>query len=200
MIDTWGNKLATSELASVLPTFIKYSEGTKAATKQVTAIGVASKYMILILFIPLALTGSMGVFWNLIDVLQILAFILFLNVEFPINISQFFEIFEFANLDFLPNIPVYLNLEYGWIPDDFFDLYNIAPISFKNRDLSCFFLINGGLFITNIILLTALWGTLCGLNSIMKFREPSSSRVGMRALLRLSLESMEWNVYIRYLL
>ncbi len=87
ILDTWDNELATSELASLLPTYIQYSEGTKAATEQVTAAGEASKYLILILLIPLAITGSLGVFWNLIDVLQILAFILFLNVHFPLNIT-----------------------------------------------------------------------------------------------------------------
>ncbi len=103
-------------------------------------------------------------------------------------------------MDFLPNVPVILNIQYGWIPEDFFEFYDVAPLMFKNRDLTCYFLINGGIFITNMVILTMFWGVLLWLNSVMNFRNPASSPAGTRALLRKTLESMEYNVYIRYLL
>jgi len=53
--------------------------------------------------IPLAMNDLMYVFWDMLEILQIIAYIQYLNVDFPLNIKAFFETFNFANFDFLPN-------------------------------------------------------------------------------------------------
>ncbi len=53
---------------------------------------------------PLFLTNIMFVLWIVINVFQIINLFLFLNVQYPINLSSFFRTFKAFNFDFIGNL------------------------------------------------------------------------------------------------
>ncbi|CAD8077791.1 unnamed protein product [Paramecium sonneborni] len=47
------------------------------------------------------LFGGLDIFWNLLDTLQILSYLKYLNVAYPYNLDAYFQLFGFAEFDFL---------------------------------------------------------------------------------------------------
>lgn len=54
------------------------------------------------------LFGGLNIFWNLLDLLQLLSYIKYFNVQYPYNVDFYFTLFGFAEFDFLKQ---YVNLE-----------------------------------------------------------------------------------------
>lgn len=54
------------------------------------------------------LFGGMHIFWNFLDLLQIICYIKYFNVNFPYNVSYYLTLFGFAEFDFIKQ---FLNLE-----------------------------------------------------------------------------------------
>ena len=50
------------------------------------------------------LIGGLDTFWNLLDLVQLLSYINFIDTRYPYNLSKFLELFEFGQLRFLDNI------------------------------------------------------------------------------------------------
>lgn len=44
------------------------------------------------------ITGSMDIFWNLLDQLQLLSYIKYVNIDFPLNLDTFFELFKIVSV------------------------------------------------------------------------------------------------------
>lgn len=44
------------------------------------------------------MTGSLEMFWNLLDMLQLLSYIKYVNITFPYNIDTYFEVFKLITI------------------------------------------------------------------------------------------------------
>lgn len=70
-----------------------------------------SRYVLYLLFgfaIIAFLFGGLNIFWNLLDVLQLISYLKFFNVYYPYNLNNYLTIFGFAQFDFLKD---YIDLE-----------------------------------------------------------------------------------------
>ena len=44
------------------------------------------------------MTGSLEIIWNLLDILQLLSYIKYINIIFPLNLNTYFEIFNLVSI------------------------------------------------------------------------------------------------------
>jgi len=44
------------------------------------------------------MTGSLEMVWNLLDMLQLLSYIKYVNIDFPLNLDTYFEIFKLVTI------------------------------------------------------------------------------------------------------
>ena len=44
------------------------------------------------------MTGSLEMVWNLLDMLQLLSYIKYVNINFPLNLDIYFEIFKLVTI------------------------------------------------------------------------------------------------------
>jgi len=50
------------------------------------------------------MTGSLEMIWNLLDILQLLSYIKYINITFPLNLNTYFEIFKLISISPLLDI------------------------------------------------------------------------------------------------
>ena len=67
------------------------SESAKSFTNTVI-------YFMIALSIICILTGSFEMFWNLMDLLQYLSYIKYVNIQFPSNLNIYFEVFKLISI------------------------------------------------------------------------------------------------------
>lgn len=86
------------------------------------------------------LTGSFEMVWNLLDMLQLLSYIKYINIDFPLNLNIYFEIFKLITISPL--------LKYLRV-DDILSMLNegIVPFletenKFKDDEINAYFLSN----------------------------------------------------------
>lgn len=86
------------------------------------------------------ITGSMDIFWNLLDQLQLLSYIKYVNIDFPLNLDTFFELFKIVSisplLDLLGFNDFIRQLNGGEIP------YQRPAQKFAQDSYNCYFLTN----------------------------------------------------------
>ncbi|CAD8080922.1 unnamed protein product [Paramecium primaurelia] len=85
------------------------------------------------------LFGGLDIFYNLLDTIQILSYLKYIDSQFPFNLQQFFNYFELVQMNFIQK---YFNI---------YDLFNLCPINenfnniplkIKQDDLTPLFIIN----------------------------------------------------------
>jgi len=81
---------------------VKLSEGEKKAAEAIGSAASAASTVAAAAALPLALSNVMYVFWLLINVMQLVNFLLYLNVTYPSNIVNFFRAFSAFSMDWLP--------------------------------------------------------------------------------------------------
>ena len=141
--------------------------------------------------IPLILSGGMGAMWNALDILQMIYFYIFLNMNVPQNFMQFLLMFKFAQLP-LPNIAeslmTHVSVKYNIsIPEQ------PAFEKFADQNLDAVFLKNGASIIIYILL--ALFGTI-----MLQYIEKLFKMVTGKDTLKNILILIKWNFTIRYIL
>ncbi|CAD8148962.1 unnamed protein product [Paramecium octaurelia] len=80
-----------------------------------------NKYVLFILLglaIISLIIGGLHIFWNLLDILQLISYLQFFNVIYPYNVETYFKLFDFAQFDFMK---MFLNIE------DLVNSYVISP-------------------------------------------------------------------------
>jgi len=78
-----------------------------------------------------------AILWALINLLQMFYYLVFINVEYPVNVQPFFQLFTMGNLSFIPN-PI------GWIFPDIDDESLDAPKKFLENDVNGLFFQTAG--------------------------------------------------------
>ena len=83
------------------------------------------------------LGGNPALLWPLLNIFQAFYYLIFINVNYPTNVSMFLEIFSLGSLDFIPN-PL------DWIVADIGDYSLPAPEKYEDFEMSGLFLENAG--------------------------------------------------------
>ncbi|CAD8151440.1 unnamed protein product [Paramecium pentaurelia] len=129
------NNIQTIQLLS----YTQQSEGTKTATNSSSNFA----YFIMIFLLSLAgfsfITGGLSIFFNLLDSIQMLAYLKYLNIIFPYNLQMYFETFGFAEFNFLKE---YISIQITILDFDFKISENQPDQKFAEEGYSSLFIIN----------------------------------------------------------
>jgi hypothetical protein len=75
--------------------------------------------------------------WHLIEVAQMMYIYRYMNIDFPPNLDNFFEILGFSQMEFIPNAFEYV------VSDSMLDSQT-APDRYEELDVNCNFFLNAG--------------------------------------------------------
>ncbi|CAD8198174.1 unnamed protein product [Paramecium octaurelia] len=91
------------------------------------------------------LFGGVDIFYNLLDTLQMLSYLKYINTQFPYNLEQFFDMFGFAQLSFISKY-----FDIAGLIDPYIDFENLKSIPKKISDdgYNSLFIINGTSLLT----------------------------------------------------
>ncbi|CAK94680.1 unnamed protein product (macronuclear) [Paramecium tetraurelia] len=105
------------------------------------------------------LFGGIDIFYNLLDTIQMLSYLKYVNTQLPFNLQEFFDFFGFAQLNFISK---YLKLQE--LIEPFINYQNLTPIPQKigDDDLNSLFIINGASIL-------AVWLSLLGIYVVSTF-------------------------------
>ncbi|CAK88114.1 unnamed protein product (macronuclear) [Paramecium tetraurelia] len=106
VIDSFPLKTTNSSVE--LTKYIKLGQDTLSTSKASKQFASSVLYVLGGVSIIGLLVGSLEFYWNVLDNLQILSYITFINVNFPYMHNKFLEIFEFARFEFTND---YFNFE-----------------------------------------------------------------------------------------
>ncbi|CAD8065678.1 unnamed protein product [Paramecium sonneborni] len=122
-----------------MTSLLEYKAQSDLAESATNGLMKLSKYILYLLFgfaILAFLFGGLNIFWNLLDVLQLVSYLQYLNVEYPYNVNNYFTLFGFAQFDFIKQ---YIDLE------QFISQYVNTPDAdpkFGNEGYSTVFFVN----------------------------------------------------------
>ncbi|CAD8066144.1 unnamed protein product [Paramecium primaurelia] len=77
------------------------SDSEISNTKNLVRFNSYIIYLLIGFAILAFLLGGLDIFWNLLDTLQVLSYLKYLNVIYPYNLETYFQLFGFAEFDFL---------------------------------------------------------------------------------------------------
>ncbi|CAK78000.1 unnamed protein product (macronuclear) [Paramecium tetraurelia] len=77
------------------------SESEISNTQNLVRFNSYILYLLIGFAILAFLFGGLDIFWNLLDTLQVLSYLKYLNVLYPYNLETYFQLFGFAEFDFL---------------------------------------------------------------------------------------------------
>jgi len=83
---------------------VKLSDSQKSAAEAIGSAASAASTVAAAAALPLALSNAMYVFWLLINVMQLVNFLLYLDVIYPSNVVNFFRAFSAFSMDWLPTL------------------------------------------------------------------------------------------------
>ena len=154
------------------------------------AINIAAS-VVAIGCIPLILTGGMGTIWNALDILQMMYFYAFLNLNVPENFIRFLLMLKFAQL-LLPNIADSLmtNVSVNYnilIPEQ--PTYE----KFTDQNLDANFFRNGAFMVIYICMTFSA-------TIVLQYIEKLYKRITGKDTFKHILMLMKWNFTIRYIL
>ena len=161
---------------------------------QIEAAQTAATYVALVIVgfsIPLALTGELGALWGLLDILQMLYYYIFLNMNVPQNFINFLLLLKFSQFP-LPNLGKMISeklvLRYNMtMPDE--NTYT----KFEEQNLNAFFLTNGA-FIGCYIILAVLK------TNLLKYLKRLVKKCSKTLFLKHIVNRIKWSFVIRYIL
>ncbi|CAD8117803.1 unnamed protein product [Paramecium sonneborni] len=94
------------ELSFEFP-LIPFQQQSESVISATTGLLNFSKYVLYILLglaIFAFLVGGLQIFWNLLDILQLISYLQFFNIIYPYNVETYFQLFDFAQFDFIKRI------------------------------------------------------------------------------------------------
>ncbi|CAD8107684.1 unnamed protein product [Paramecium sonneborni] len=91
------------------------------------------------------LFGGVDFFYNLLDTLQMLSYLKYINTQFPYNLEQFFQLFGFAQLNFISK---YFDIQGLIDPYINYEQLKSIPQKIQNDGYNSLFIINGTSLLT----------------------------------------------------
>ncbi|CAD8077820.1 unnamed protein product [Paramecium sonneborni] len=139
-ISDQGYPQILSEVSTAIPEYIFINQ---AQVNQVEMAGTSNQILLYIMAVMAGgaiLFGGIDIFYNLLDTIQMLSYLKYINTQFPFNLQSFFDFFGFAQLSFVSK---YLQLQE--LIDPYIDYDNLKQIPEKIQmdELNSLFIING---------------------------------------------------------
>ncbi|CAD8206541.1 unnamed protein product [Paramecium pentaurelia] len=147
-----------NEIKCIIPKLIFIEDTTILQVKITTQSNSYILYFIGAIFGGSVFFGGINVFYNLLDNLQMLSYFKYLNIEFPYNLNMYFDIFGFAQINFIQKI-----FDISGFLDKIIDLNQLkqSPKKIAIDNLTPLFLINMSTILT-------IWISLGGIYQISK--------------------------------
>lgn len=74
------------------------SEGQKQIAQSTNSFNELIVYILFAVSGVACLTGDLQLFWNLLDLLQHLSYLIYINIAFPAHLEMFFQIFKMVTI------------------------------------------------------------------------------------------------------
>ncbi|CAD8117483.1 unnamed protein product [Paramecium sonneborni] len=127
--------LVTTKIADVI--FVETSTIQKAeiasSSNQYILYTIGTMSAIALLF------GGLDIFYNLLDTIQILSYLKYINVSVPFNLQYFFNCFQFVQINFIQKYFNFEDLLNQYLQNENFDT---IPLKIKQDELTPLFIIN----------------------------------------------------------
>jgi len=139
---------------------------------------------------PMLLLGSdPTLLWGIANLIQMLYYLLFFNIEYPENLQRFLQIFSLGRLTFLrePSITIFSDLATEKLP---------SPPNFYQNDFSGLFTQSASSFLLFLFVAFLIYGISKLLNHVLKI--PGSTR--LKRFLTKTINSYEWSGILRPLI
>ncbi|CAK94557.1 unnamed protein product (macronuclear) [Paramecium tetraurelia] len=136
--------------------YLLVDETTQSLTETLGSFSINLFYILLILLAVSILLGGLDIFYNLLDTIQLLSYLKYINLKFPYNLQTYFEIFGFAQLSFIQN---YLKIEDFF--SDFISIQDLKPLPKKIRDDNY-----SSIYLVNICQILSVYVMLFGIYSV----------------------------------
>ncbi|KAL4477533.1 hypothetical protein ABPG74_002683 [Tetrahymena malaccensis] len=153
-----GPSMISPGITLTLPwNLINYDPGTKQTSQTISQTTKGVGTAVAAATIPLSLMNIMYIFWLLINVFQLVSFLLYLNVLYPINVTDFFRAFKSFNMNFLPTFGLKFDSstqKYTFLGETITDQTPAAP--FVREGMTSSFFLNGLKFIQTYFILYAV--------------------------------------------
>jgi len=191
--DIYGNPVYNQTNNLTLGTYYYIPQNSAYIANQDQMAAVATA-VVIFGFIPMTVNGGLGALWGLIDVLQMLFYYIYINIDLPLNFQNFLLLFKISLIP-LPNIA-------GDLLSQISQAFNIpiptqtGPAKFDQQGISAFFLENGGsiLFFLGFACLTIyLMESLSKLLTLLKMN------FIQKLIIKLH-KRMKWSYAIRFLI
>ncbi|CAD8165030.1 unnamed protein product [Paramecium pentaurelia] len=153
IISNKGYSQIQNEISALIPKFIYIDQTAVAQVEMATSSNSILLYIMAFMAGGAILFGGLEIFYNLLDTIQMLSYLKYINTQYPYNLETFFDFFGFAQLSFISK---YLNLQEQI--DPYIAYENLKPIPEKIQmdDFNSLFIING----SSIVF---VWLTLIGI-------------------------------------
>ncbi|CAD8107915.1 unnamed protein product [Paramecium sonneborni] len=127
-------------IQAIIPEFMFIEESAVLQVKMATNGNQYVLYVMGAMCGGAILFGGLDIFYNLLDTIQMLSYLKYINTQFPYNLQEFFDFFGFAQLNFISK---YLNLQELIDPYISYEELKHIPLKIGKDDLNSLFIING---------------------------------------------------------
>ncbi|EAR85945.2 hypothetical protein TTHERM_01178720 (macronuclear) [Tetrahymena thermophila SB210] len=102
------NSISNLSYNTQLPAFVIVSQQVQQTVAQISSATQAASKTIVSSYLPIAFFGNFYFLVNMIDLTNFLYYLLFLDIRYPINVTDFYGLFKDFQFPFVPNLFTYL--------------------------------------------------------------------------------------------
>ncbi|CAD8093998.1 unnamed protein product [Paramecium sonneborni] len=149
-----GYSQIEKEVSCSIPKVIYIDDGTITQVKITSESNTYMLYFICVMCGGSILFGGFEVFFNLLDTLQMLSYLKYINTPMPYNLQIYFELFRFAQFNFIQKI-----FDFSGFIESILDINHLKriPTKIAADNLTSLFIINASTIITVWISLFAIY-------------------------------------------
>ncbi|CAD8151516.1 unnamed protein product [Paramecium pentaurelia] len=170
IISHQGYQQITTEIETVIQEYIQIDESDIAQVGTATSSNQILLYIMAVMAGGAILFGGLEIFYNLLDTIQMLSYLKYINTQYPYNLQSFFEFFGFAQLSFISK---YLKLQQLIDPYIAYEKLKPIPEKIQQDDMNSLFIING----SSIVI---VWLSLLGIYIISNIVPIILSRIRLK--------------------
>ncbi|CAD8093214.1 unnamed protein product [Paramecium primaurelia] len=128
------------EVSTAISDYMFIDQSSVAQVQMATNSNQYVLYVMAVMGGGAILFGGLDIFYNLLDTIQMLSYLKYVNTQMPYNLQEFFDFFGFAQLNFISK---YFNLQ-GMI-EPFISYQDLKPVppKIEKDDINSLFIING---------------------------------------------------------
>ncbi|EWS75591.1 hypothetical protein TTHERM_000597660 (macronuclear) [Tetrahymena thermophila SB210] len=136
---SYQNSISVVTQTQDLIPYVFLSESQIQVSQKIASVGQGISITLISSIIPSMFLGNIYIICNTLDITGFLYYLMFLNIRFPLNIVNFYELFKNFNFPFVPNL-------FSFIVDP--NYYQESPPKFMEMNTDNYFLNNSGQYFT----------------------------------------------------